>query len=125
METNGSWKLIATIQTVNILKEKFSWIESTLEDISPMYDEENSAIMFHPQKEAAFIYDNQIKSVQVTVQINVDEFDGELEFIHHFKDKNSYDFLGIRNGEISLARKAMVKLKSLKKISTQIKVLLR
>ena len=106
LDTNGSWKLIATTQTITILKEKFKWIESSIEDVSPMFDEENSAMMFHPQKEATFIYNDKIKSVQITAKINVDEFDGELEFIHHFNDNNNYDFLRIRNGEISLARKS-------------------
>lgn len=106
LEADGSWILMATTQTVNILKEKFSWIEGSIENVSPMYDEENSAIMFHPQKEAAFIYKNKIKSVQITAKINVDEFDGKLEFIHHFFDRNNYDFLEIRNGEILLARKS-------------------
>lgn len=71
--------------------------------------------MFHPQKEAAFIYNNKIKSVQLTAKISVDEFDGELEFIHHFNDKDNYDFLGLKDGEISLSRKSKGEIKIFEK----------
>ena len=103
---DGSWKLIAAEGIDKILSEKFKWIEGSLKEISPMYDQDESALMLHPKKEAVFVYDNKIKSVQVTAKINIDDFNGELELIHHFKDKNNYDFLGLKKGEIYLSRKS-------------------
>ena len=103
---DGSWKLIAAEGIVKVLSEKFKWIEGSLKEISPMYDQDESALMLHPEKEAVFVYDNKIKSVQVTAKINIDDFNGELELIHHFKDKNNYDFLGLKKGEIYLSRKS-------------------
>ena len=103
---DGSWKLIAAEGIDKILSEKFKWIEGSLKEISPMYDQDESALMLHPEKEAVFVYDNKIKSVQVTAKINIDDFNGELELIHHFKDKNNYDFLGLKKGEIYLSRKS-------------------
>ena len=103
---DGSWKLIAAEGIDKILSEKFKWIAGTLKEISPMYDQDESALMLHPEKEAVFVYDNKIKSVQVTAKINIDDFNGELELIHHFKDKNNYDFLGLKKGEIYLSRKS-------------------
>jgi uncharacterized membrane protein len=103
---DGSWKLIADEGIAKVLSEKFKWIEVSLEELSPMYDQEESALMLHPEKEAVFVYDNKIKSVQVTAKINLDDFNGDLELIHHFKDKNNYDFLGLKKGEIYLSRKS-------------------
>ena len=103
---DGSWKLIAAEGIDKILSEKFKWIEGSLKEISPMYDQDESALMLHPEKEVVFVYDNKIKSVQVTAKINIDDFNGELELIHHFKDKNNYDFLGLKKGEIYLSRKS-------------------
>ena len=103
---NGSWKLITDEGTIEALSGKFKWVEGTLNGLSPMYDESEGSLMFHQVKEAMFVYDNKIKSVQVTVKINVDDLDGELELIHHFVDKNNYDFLAIRKGKISLSRKS-------------------
>ncbi len=118
VKEDGSWKLIVSAGINKVLSEQFKWIEGSFNDLNPMYDEENSVLMFHLQKEvpplAGFIYDNKIKSVQVTAKINIDDFNGELELIHHFIDKNNYDFLNLKKsldpatdgGEISLSRKS-------------------
>lgn len=103
---DGSWKLIADEGIAKILSEKFKWIEGSLKELSPMYDQDESALMLHPEKEVVFVYDNKIKSVQATAIINIDNFNGKLELIHHFKDKNNYDFLGLKKGEIYLSRKS-------------------
>lgn len=108
LSDDGSWKLNAGSNVVDVLNDKFTWINGSIEDFSPMYDEENSALMFHLQKDirnSGFIFDNKFASVQVTAEINVDNFEGDVELVHHFIDKNNYDFLGISNKKISLARK--------------------
>ena len=112
---NGSWKLITDEGTIEALSGKFKWVEGTLNELSPMYDESEGSLMFHQVKEAMFVYDNKIKSVQVTAKINVDDLDGELELIHHFVDKNNYDFLAIRKGQISLSRKSNREIKIFEK----------
>ena len=105
MRESGSWKLIADEGTIEVLSGKFKWIEGSLNELSPMYNESESSLMFHKVKESIFIYDNKIKSVQITAKINIDDFNGELELIHHFADKENYDFLAIGKGKIFLSRK--------------------
>ena len=116
---NGSWKLSANDDMVKALSEKFKWIEGSLKELNPMYDQNESALMFHLGKEATtlsgFVYDNKIKSVQVTAKLDVNDLDGELEIIHHFVDKNNYDFLSIGKEEISLSRKSNGELKVFEK----------
>ncbi|HEX9739226.1 MAG TPA: hypothetical protein VGA29_00515, partial [Ignavibacteriaceae bacterium] len=56
-----------------------------------------------------------IQGVQVTAVVNIDDFNGELELVHHYIDKNNYDYLGLRNGEISLSRKSNGKIKIFEK----------
>lgn len=105
---NGSWKLIADGGVIKVLSEKFRWIEGSMTELNPMYNETEATLMFHLGEElhnGGFVYDNKIKSVQVIAELNLDEFDGELELIHHFVNENNYDFLGIGNGNISLSRK--------------------
>jgi hypothetical protein len=105
---DGSWKLSAENNVVNILNDKFTWINGTIEDFSPMYDDENSALMFHFQNDilnGGFIFDNKLASVQLTAEINIDNFNGEVELVHHFLDKTNYDFLGIADQKLSLSRK--------------------
>jgi uncharacterized membrane protein len=112
---DGSWNLEASQNAVSILKDKFRWIESSADDASLMYDEENSALMFHPSEKAFFVYDNKNGSVQVLAKVNIDDLDGELELVHHFINKNNYDFLGIENGKISLSRKVNGKIEIFEK----------
>ena len=112
---NGSWKLIADEGVIKVLSEKFKWLEGSLEELSPMYDPNDSILIFHKSKKGLFVYDNKIKGVQITAKINIDDFNGEFELIHHFIDKNNYDFLGIINGEISLSRKSNGEIKIFKK----------
>lgn len=112
---DGSWKLIADDSIVKALSEKFKWIEGSLKELSPMYDPGESVLMLHQPGKALFVYDNKMKSVQVTAKINLDDFNGELELVHHFIDKNNYDFLGLNKGEISLSRKSNGEIKIFKK----------
>lgn len=108
LSENGSWKLIADESTSETLSGKFKWVEGSFDELNPMYDESEGSLMFHLDKEVrrgGFVYDNNIKGVQVTANINIDDLKGEFELVHHFKDKNHYDFLGLKNGEISLSRK--------------------
>jgi uncharacterized membrane protein len=122
LSDNGSWQLMANPDIETILAEKFNWVEGSLEELSPMYDESESSLMLHQDKVdrwSGFVYDNKIKSVQVTTKINIDDFNGEVELIHHLIDKNNYDFLGIKKGEISLSRKSSGKIEIFEKEKVQ------
>lgn len=103
--SSGSWKLIAAQGTAFVLKEKFKWIKGSADKLDPMYDKDNSAFMLHPANEGFFVYDNKIKSVQISVKINLDDLNGQIELVHHFIDQNNYDFLRVGNSKIILARK--------------------
>ena len=112
---DGSWVLTADEGIIKILSEKFKWIEGSLEGLSPMFDPNKSVLMFHKVPESIFVYENKLKGVQVTAKINIDDFNGQLELIHHFIDKNNYDFLGLKDGEISLSRKSKGQIKTFEK----------
>lgn len=122
---DGSWRLIADENVIKVLSQKFKWIEGSLQELNPMYESSESILMFHLGEEnpiiAGFVYDNKIKSVQTTVKINLDNFNGELELIHNFVDKNNYDLLGLKKDEIYLARKTNGETKIFEKKSLQSK----
>ncbi len=104
-QEDGSWKLIAVAGIDKVLSEKFKWFEGSADKLDPMYDKDNSALMLHPTNEGFFVYDNKIKSVQISIKINLDDLNGQIELVHHFIDQNNYDFLRFGNGKIILARK--------------------
>ncbi|MCZ7616368.1 MAG: hypothetical protein M5T52_23135 [Ignavibacteriaceae bacterium] len=80
-----------------------------------MFDPAESVLMFHKTPESIFVYDNKLKGVQVTAKINIDDFTSELELVHHFIDENNNDFLGLKDGEISLSRKSNGEIKIFEK----------
>ncbi len=106
IDIDGSWALLASDYTIEELKNKFDWVKNSFDDLTPMFDESNNALMFHPSDEVMFIQKNEFGSLEMKVNINLDDFNGELELIHHYTDNNNYDYLKIGNGKIALARKS-------------------
>lgn len=106
VDKDGSWKLTAGDGVIKVLTEKFKWIEGSVEDFAPMFDPDESVLMFHQVERGFFVYNKKIDGVQITAKINIEDFVGTLELVHHFVDKNNYDFLDLKDGEISLSRKS-------------------
>lgn len=95
---DGSWKLIAERNTINILNEKFIPVGSSIDDLSPVYNSGDSSLVFQSHKdtvEKGFVYNSKMRNIEVTAEINLDNFDGELRLVHHYINKNNYDFLGL------------------------------
>lgn len=114
---DGSWKLIAGRNTINILNEKFIQVGGSIDDLSPVYNSRDSSLVLQSHKdtnETGFIYNSNLENVEVIAEINLDNFDGELRLVHHYINKNNYDFLGLLTDlakednlrEISLSRKS-------------------
>lgn len=113
---DGSWKLIAGRNTVNTLKEKFIPVGGSLGDLSPAYNNADSSLVLQSHKdtlEKGFVYNSNMRNVEVIAEVNLDNFDGELRLVHHYINKNNYGFLGLLTDlaeedsrrEISLTRK--------------------
>lgn len=102
---DGSWMFKAAPDVNKVLSEKFDWIEGSTDILNAMYDTGSKSVMLHSKKNALLLQSNKISSVQAATELNIDDFRGDLELIHHYSDINNYDFLGIKSNEISLARK--------------------
>lgn len=116
VKDDGYWKLSAERNTVNILNEKFIPVGGLLGDLSPAYNSADSSLVLQSHKdtvESGFLYDSNLENVEVTTEINIDNFDGEIRLVHHHINKNNYDFLGLltdlakedNRHKISLVRK--------------------
>jgi|GEM_PF-2995715 len=44
------------------------------------------------------------ESLSITVELNEDKFNGDIEIIHHFQDNNNYDFMRIKSSQTLLGR---------------------
>jgi len=44
------------------------------------------------------------ESLSITVELNVDKFNGDVDIIHHFQDNNNYDFMRIKSNQTLLGR---------------------
>lgn len=103
---DGSWTFIASPAAIEILRNKFDWVKNSIADLNSLFDTNNNALMFHPSDQVMFIQKGEIGSIEMKVNINLDDFNGELELVHHYLDNNNYDYLRIGNGKIALARKS-------------------
>jgi uncharacterized membrane protein len=103
---DGSWTFITSPAAIEILRNKFDWVKNSIADLNSLFDTNNNALMFHPSDEVMFIQKGEIGSIEMKVELNLDDFNGEIELIHHYTDNNNYDFLRIVNGKIALARKS-------------------
>jgi len=103
---DGSWTFIASPAAIEILRNKFDWVKNSIDELSPMFDESNNALMFHPSDEVMFIQKSDIKSIEMKTAVNLNDFNGELKLVHHYLNNDNYDFLRIQNGKIALGRKS-------------------
>lgn len=106
LNKDGSWKFTSSPAAVEVLKQKFEWVKNSVDELSPMFDQKNNALMFHPSDEVMFIQKSDIKSIEMKTAVNIDDFNGELKLVHHYLDNDNYDFLRIQNSKIALGRKS-------------------
>lgn len=106
LSEDGSWKFKSSPAAIETLKLKFDWVKNSVDKLNPMFDPGSNALMFHPSGEAMFIQKNNFKSLEMKTTVNLDDFNGELKLVHHYKDIDNYDFLRIINGKIALGRKS-------------------
>ncbi len=74
----------------------FRWIEGTPDAVSSsIVGRENGSTALSLTLEKSpvqFVYDTELESVQIDIQLSTDDFDGRLGVVHHFRDAQNYLF---------------------------------
>jgi len=105
---NGDWLWEMNENAVTDLIGNFHWTEGSVSDLNPRIATANEK--YYMRLNAAggsnfFVTKNEFKNVQIDFYINLENLDGELMLVHHFKDLNNFDFVALKSsGEVTQGR---------------------
>lgn len=111
---NRSWKLVSGPEIPDIIKNNLRLLVGSWDNFHLKYiPEESGVLMFQvPQREKLlFTAGQHIDGVQVTIEINLDNFNGRFSLVHHVQDKDNYDLFDKEDGQLRLGRVEQGKLK--------------
>jgi len=104
---NGSWEFYSETGAVSTLKNEFTWLEGANSNIGIelLSDNNKTCTKITPNNNSMFVtYGSKLKNIQAELKVNLDSLNGTFSIIHHFIDKNNYDFVLLTKDEISMGR---------------------
>ncbi len=105
---NHSWHWYPGDKAEIILTKDFKWIQGTAAKLHPSVEilkNSQKTLSLKLEKDSVlFVYGEPLSGVQMDVKINADEFQGNLQLVHHLKDRLNYDFLSLQHGKLKLGR---------------------
>ena len=108
VEENGSWRWTPGEYAAESLAESFTWLAgdtTTLTLETTPDDEQGYVLTLHAQGDTTlFIFDQSLSSIQADFALNLDDFDGAVQFVHHVQDTDNYLFTEIGGGAMRQGR---------------------
>lgn len=104
---NGSWKFYSAVGAVSTLKNDFTWLngQSPNIEIDLYHDKNETFTTINPNNNSMLVsYGNKLKNVQIELNANLDSLQGSFSIVHHYIDSNNYDYVLIKENEISMGR---------------------
>ena len=104
---DGSWNFKPGEGSVNTLKNDFTWLEGNKSEVGIKLNSNGIEpfIMINPNGNSAVLtYGRKVKNVQIQLTVNLDSLKGTFLIVHHFVDKNNYDFVSFNKNEVSMGR---------------------
>lgn len=97
IKKNGDWRWKISGNAVSDLISNFHWEEGSVQDLEPVVTAGDPAMLrlSASDKPNMFVTHEQYQDIQVDYYLNLNEFDGEVEFIHHLQDVDNYDFVSL------------------------------
>ena len=107
VQEDGSWRWAPGPYAVEGFTEAFTWrsgnTETIILDAQP--DGEPAALAVQvPAMPALVVFDQPLRSLQADVHLNLDDFDGGVQIVHHVRDTLNYLFLEIAGGTMRQGR---------------------
>lgn len=100
IEKENGWKWEITETSVGDLISNFKWMEGAVQDLKPeiVSSGGNTFLSLKAGEESSFFVSNAVhQNVQVDYYLNLDDFSGEIELVHHMQDTNNYDFVSLNS----------------------------
>ncbi len=99
---NGSWSWMPTIGADKVLEERFEKLPSEAEYVLSI--EEGGSVLLRPDAPILFYVAGEMGDVSVDADLDLSDFVGVVRLIHHGISAESYDFLELADGTLTLGR---------------------
>lgn len=88
---------------------RMRWLEGTPSDVQATLDTTRTgsvALTLRAMRPVTFVVPDTLGAVQVTAELNLDDYEGAVSLVHHVQDAQTYDFLtidgaAVRQGRVS------------------------
>ena len=108
IQNDGSWRWEPTNEHSQPLKGLADWHLGNNTDVlgNLVADKSGKAVLQLEldNKEILFSIGSALDHVKVDIEINFTSFNGEFRLIHHLQDADTYDYLAVEKGYISMGR---------------------
>lgn len=99
---DGSWSWIIRPGSAESIDEYFDIEGETSPEADVLNDEQGFYLGLNAVDSQWFLFSGQeTGNIEGTVELNVDEFDGIFKLVHHFRNRDSYQYLRLENGLLS------------------------
>ncbi|SMO64078.1 DUF2231 domain-containing protein [Gracilimonas mengyeensis] len=99
IQKENGWNWDITERSVGDLIANFRWIEGSVQGLNPqIVSGEESFLRLNASGETSFFVTNSdYQNVQIDYYLNLDDFSGEIELVHHVQDARNYDFVSLNS----------------------------
>ena len=108
VEENGSWRWTPGEYAAESLAESFVWLAgdtTTLTLETTPHEEQGYVLTLHAQgAPVLFVFDQPLRSIQADFALNLDDFEGAVQLVHHVQDTDHYMFMEIDAGTMRQGR---------------------
>jgi uncharacterized membrane protein len=97
IKDNGDWSWNINPGSVSDLITNFQWIVGSVQDLKPMItqSEPPQLQLVASEQSNLFVTHKSYQNVQIDYYLNLNDFNGEVELIHHFQNAENYDFVSL------------------------------
>ena len=100
---DGSWSWEPGAGAQRALTERFRFFEGSPEDLNVEEQDGQLALRLEGGP-VLFVTGDSLASIQGDVTLNLDRFDGSVRVVHHVRDAQNYNFLGLEDGKMRQGR---------------------
>lgn len=95
-------------QSARAWTKRMTWLEGTPDTLGAQVDtlaDGSVALALTRKEPAMFVVPDTLGAVQVTAELNLDDFEGTVSLLHHAQDAQSYDYLTVEGSTLRQGRR--------------------
>ncbi len=106
---NGSWNWQAGKEAALTLRQNFKliqgeWDDITLQNIKGKNGEAALSFQTKENKPLLLSFGPDLENLQISIRVNLTDFNGRFFTVHHISGRDAYDFLAVEDQEARLGR---------------------